>query len=46
VSVAGQMAASALVDHFGLFGVPVIRWNWRRLPPCLLILGGLALMLW
>lgn len=46
VSVAGQMAASALVDHFGLFGVPVIRWSWKRLPPCLLILGGLALMLW
>ena len=46
VSVAGQMAASALVDHFGLFGVPVIRWSWRRLPPCLLIMAGLGLMLW
>ena len=45
-SVAGQMAASAVVDHYGLFGVPVIRWSWRRLPACGLILGGLALMLW
>jgi len=46
VSVAGQMAASAVVDHYGLFGVPVVRWSWRRLPACGLILGGLALMLW
>lgn len=46
VSVAGQMAASALVDHYGMFGVPVVRWSWRRLPPYLLILAGLGLMLW
>ena len=46
ISVAGQMAASALVDHFGWFGVPVVRWTWKRVPPCLLILAGLALMMW
>ena len=46
VSVFGQMAASALVDHYGMFGVPVVRWSWRRLPPYLLILAGLGLMLW
>lgn len=45
VSVFGQMVSSALVDHFGLFGVPVVRWSWKRLPPYLLILAGLALML-
>ena len=46
ISVAGQMAASALVDHFGWFGVPVVRWTWKRMPPCLVILAGLALMMW
>lgn len=46
VSVFGQMIASALVDHYGLFGVPVVRWRWKRLPPYLLILAGLGLMLW
>lgn len=46
ISVFGQMAASALVDHYGWFGVPVVRWNWRKLPPYLLILAGLGLMLW
>lgn len=46
VSVFGQMTASAMVDHYGLFGVPVVRWSWKRLPPYLLILAGLGLMLW
>lgn len=46
VSVFGQMAASALVDHYGMFGVPVVRWSWKKLPPYLLILAGLGLMLW
>ena len=46
ISVFGQMAASALVDHYGWFGVPVVRWSWRKLPSYLLILAGLGLMLW
>ena len=46
VSVFGQMTVSAMVDHYGLFGVPVVRWSWKKLPPYLLILAGLGLMLW
>ena len=46
LTMAISVAASALVDHFGWFGVPVVRWTWKRVPPCLVILAGLALMMW
>lgn len=45
LSVAGQLAASAAIDHFGWFHVPVNPFNRRRIPAFCVILAGLLLLL-
>lgn len=42
--VAGQMVTAALVDHFGLMGLPVEPVNWMGLAGIFLILGGVLLV--
>lgn len=44
ISVTGQMVISAVIDHFGWFGVPRIPFNLKRLPCFLLILAGLIVI--
>lgn len=39
--VAGQLVFSLLLDHFGLFGVPVQPVNWGRILGILLIFAGI-----
>jgi transporter family-2 protein len=39
--VAGQLIFSLLLDHFGLFGVPVQNISWGRIAGILLILAGI-----
>lgn len=39
--VAGQLVFSLLLDHFGLFGVPVHPVNWGRILGVLLIFAGI-----
>lgn len=45
VSITGQLAASAIIDHFGWFGVPRIPFNLKRLPCFALILAGLIIII-
>ena len=40
LSVTGQLVISAVIDHFGWFGVPRIPFNLKRLPCFALILAG------
>ncbi|WP_395745768.1 DMT family transporter [Prosthecobacter sp.] len=42
--VCAQMCSSALIDHWGLFGVPVRPISWLRLIGLLVILAGLVLV--
>ncbi|MDB6005466.1 MAG: hypothetical protein JWR15_2453 [Prosthecobacter sp.] len=42
--VCAQMCSSALIDHWGLFGVPVRPISWLRFIGLLVILGGLVLV--
>lgn len=42
--VAGQMAISLVVDHFGLLGLPVKQINWQRLFGVLLLVAGVVLI--
>jgi len=42
--VAGQMAVSLLVDHYGLLGLPVKQINWQRLVGVLLLIGGVLMI--
>lgn len=44
ISVTGQLAISAVIDHFGWFKVPKVPFNLRRLPCFALILAGLILL--
>lgn len=44
ISVTGQLAISAVIDHFGWFGVPRIPFNLKRLPCFALILAGLIII--
>ncbi len=44
ISVTGQMVISAVIDHFGWFGVPKIPFNPKRIPCFLLILAGLIMI--
>lgn len=42
--VAGQLVFSLILDHFGMFGVPVQPINWGRILGVLLILGGVLVI--
>jgi len=42
--VAGQLIFSLILDHFGLFGVPVQPVNWGRILGVLLIFTGIMLI--
>ncbi|HJB15393.1 MAG TPA: DMT family transporter [Candidatus Blautia excrementipullorum] len=44
ISVTGQLVISAVIDHFGWFGVPKIPFNRKRLPCFILILAGLIIL--
>ena len=42
--VCGQLVFSLILDHFGMFGVPVQPINWGRISGILLILGGVLVI--
>jgi len=44
--IVGQLAAALLVDHFGLFGGPVVRVSMSRVAGVALLLAGITLMRW
>ena len=44
LSVSGQLCMSAVIDHFGLFHVPKVRFSPRRIPCFLMILAGIILL--
>ena len=44
LSTAGQLVSSALIDRFGLFGMPVARITGRQLPGYLLVVAGVVLV--
>lgn len=41
LSVIGQMVSSALVDHYGWFGVEKIKFSLKQLPCYILVLAGI-----
>lgn len=45
LSIVGQMAISAIIDHFGLFNTPQCKFNIKRIPGYLLIGVGILLLL-
>lgn len=45
LSVTGQLIMSAMIDHFGLFHVPVNSFHWKRVPAYLVMGAGLLLMI-
>lgn len=44
ISVTGQLVISAVIDHFGWFGVPKVSFNLKRFPCFCVILAGLLLI--
>ena len=42
--VAGQLAASLALDHFGLLGYPVQQLNWQRVLGVALLMAGVVLV--
>lgn len=42
--VAGQLGLSLLLDHYGLFGVPIHAINWQRIAGIIFIIGGVLLI--
>ena len=44
--VAGQLVMAVVMDHFGLFGMPVQSVNWLRISGIALIVGGTMLIRW
>lgn len=44
ISVTGQLVISAVIDHFGWFGVPRNPFNKKRIPCFIMILAGLILV--
>lgn len=44
ISITGQLVISAVIDHFGWFGVPKIPFNVKRIPCFALILAGLIII--
>ncbi len=45
LSLAGQIGISAVIDHFGWFGVPRAPFNAKRLPCFALIIAGLMILI-
>lgn len=46
LSLVGQLVISAVIDHFGWFGVPVVRFRANRLLAYGVILAGLGLLIY
>jgi transporter family-2 protein len=44
--IVGQVTAALVVDHFGLFGAPVVRVSLVRFAGVALLLAGITLMRW
>ena len=44
--IVGQVSAALVVDHFGLFGGPVVRVSLTRIAGVGLLLAGITLMRW
>lgn len=44
--IVGQLCAALIVDHFGLFGGPVVRASFIRVAGVALLLAGITLMRW
>jgi transporter family-2 protein len=44
--IVGQLSAALVVDHFGLFGGPVVRVSLTRVAGVALLLAGITLMRW
>jgi transporter family-2 protein len=44
--IVGQLSAALVVDHFGLFGGPVVRVSLTRVAGVGLLLAGITLMRW
>jgi len=42
--VAGQLFAGAFIDHFGLFGLPQVSFNFGRFLGIIVVLTGVALL--
>jgi len=42
--VAGQMAVSVIVDHYGLLGLPVKHINWKRILGIVLLIAGVLII--
>ena len=44
ISTAGQIISSQLIDQFGLFGMPVQKFNAKQIPGYVLLASGVALV--
>lgn len=44
ISTAGQIISSQLIDQFGLFGMPVQKFNAKQIPGYVLLAAGVALV--
>lgn len=44
LSTAGQLVSSALIDRYGLFGMPAVRISKKQLPGYLLVAAGVLLV--
>ena len=44
--IVGQLFAALVVDHYGLFGGPIVRVSVLRLAGVALLLAGITLMRW
>jgi bacterial/archaeal transporter family-2 protein len=44
--IVGQLSAALIVDHYGLFGGPVVRASVTRVAGVALLLAGITLMRW
>ena len=42
----GQLSAALVVDHYGMFGGPVVRVSLARVAGVALLLAGIMLMRW
>ena len=46
LGLVGQIIASSVVDHYGLFALEKRRWNMKKLSGFALIAAGIAVMAW
>jgi bacterial/archaeal transporter family-2 protein len=44
--IVGQLTAALVVDHYGLFGGPMVRVSFMRIAGVALLLAGITLMRW